>query len=148
MNESIQPDKLDTTHRVLVILWFALVSSVGIYFVISRLVPTPASDDSQVSMLSLVLAAMGLSLTILSFAIKQRFFTQAEQKQRPALVRAGLIIALALCETAALFGFVDLLVTGNRYYFVMFVIALIGMLFHFPRRNQLALASYRNIERN
>jgi hypothetical protein len=148
MNDPIQSHKVDATHRVLVILWFALVSSVGISFVLSRLVPTPESEPSQVSMPSVVLAAMGLSLTILSFVMKHRFFTLAEQKQRLALVRTGLIIALALCETAALFGFVDLLITGNRYYFVMFVIGLIGMLFHFPRRNQLVLASYRNTQRN
>jgi hypothetical protein len=39
----------------------------------------------------------------------------------------------------------DRVVTGNRYYFVLLLIAAIGMLLHFPRREHLLAASYKQI---
>ena len=102
------------------------------------------TDNADGRMITLALTAMGVFLAIISFAIKRKFATQAEETQSPALVRSGLIIALALCDSAALLGLVDYLVTGSRYYFVLFVVSLIGMLLHFPRRDQIAAAVYKS----
>lgn len=136
-------ERLDARHRTMLILWGALLLSVVLYFGLSRFMKAPESDGSQSRILTFVLTAMGVLLAISSFAIKQKFVAQAETAQSPALVQTGLIIALALCEMAALLGFIDYMTTGNRYYFVLFIIAVVGMLFHFPRREHLAAASYR-----
>lgn len=145
-----QPDDIqrqfEARYRLLLILWGALVSSVGFYLVISVLVSKPDSEDVPSRSLTFGLTAVAVALVIFSFAIKQKFFAQAEEKQLPALVQTGLIIALAFCDAAALLGLVDFFTTGNRYYFVTFVVAVVGMLLHFPRRDQLGAASYRKPE--
>jgi amino acid transporter len=140
--------QLDAKHRVMVILWVALVSALGFYYLLSLFVPGPETENDQVPMVTLVLTAVGISLLVISLVVKARFIKQAEEKQTPALVQTGLIVSLALCEAIGLLGLLDHFLTGNRYYFVMFIIAVIGMLFHFPRRSQLALASYRKIGPN
>jgi hypothetical protein len=136
--------QLDAKYRVLVILWAALSFSVVLYLILSFVIPGPDSESAQSQVVTFALTAVGAFLAIMSFAIKQRFFAQAEAKQAPGMVQTGLIIALALCEAAALLGLVDHFATGNRYYFVLFVVAIIGMLLHFPRRDQLGVASYRS----
>jgi len=143
----IEPDEarkqFEARYRILQILWGALVSSVGFYFAISIVVSRPDSEDAPSRVLTFALTAMAVFLVIISFTIKQKFFAQAEEKQEAALVQTGLIIALSFCDAGALFGLLDFFTTGNRYYFVTFVVALLGMLLHFPRRDQLAASGYR-----
>jgi len=143
----MQPEEartqLEARYRTMLILWAALLVSVGLYFALSVFVAKPDSEDPPSRTLTFALTAIGVLLVMVSFAVKQKFLTQAEQNQAPSLVQTGLIIALAFCEAAALLGLLDFFTTGNRYYFVTFVVALVGMLLHFPRRNQLAAASYR-----
>jgi drug/metabolite transporter (DMT)-like permease len=143
----MQPEEarmqLEARYRTMVILWAALLLSVGLYFALSVFVAKPDSEDTPSRTLTFVLTAVGVFLVIVSFAVKQKFLAQAEQNQAPSLVQTGLIIALAFCEGAALLGLLDFFATGNRYYFVTFIVALVGMLLHFPRRDQLAAASYR-----
>jgi uncharacterized membrane protein len=145
MKEPNQSDeaKLDARYRTMVILWAALVSSLGLYYLLSLFVPGPDTQNDQGLTVILVLAAVGISLVMISLILKGRFIKQAEEKQTPALLQTGLIISLALCETIGLLGVLVHFSTGNPYYFVMFIIAGIGMLLHLPRRSQLALASYR-----
>jgi hypothetical protein len=140
--------RLSARYRTMLILWGAITLSVFLYFGFAFLSPGPQSETNQSQVITFALTAVGVSLAIFSFAIKQKFFAQAELKQAPALVQTGLIIALALCEASALFGLVDHFVTGNRYYYVLFIVALIGMALHFPRREQLASAGYRLTDQN
>ena len=135
--------KLSGRYQTLLILWAALLLSVLLYLVLAFTVPGAQPESAQSSVVTFALTAAGVFLAIVSFAIKQKFMAQAEAKQAPGLVQTGLIIALALCEAAALLGLVDHFTTGNPYFFVLFIVAILGMLLHFPRRNQLEVASYR-----
>lgn len=56
----------------------------------------------------------------------------------------GVDARYAMCEAGALFGLVDLMVTGNRYYFVVMMTGALGILLHFPRRDHLLGATYKN----
>jgi len=147
MQPQMDETRLNAKHRVMVILWGALVCSVGFYFMLSLVLPKTAADGSEGRIITFALTATGTFLTIVSFVIKQKFLVQAEATQSPALVQTGHIIALALSEGAALLGLLDYLITGNRYYYIMFVVALIGMLLHFPNRDRLAAAAYRQQNR-
>ena len=129
-------------------LWAALLLSLGLYFAMTIFLQKPDSEDTKSRVLTFALTAAGVFLVIVSFAVKQKFVAQAEAKQAPALLQTGLIIALAFCESAALLGLVDFFITGNRYYFVTFIVAVVGMILHFPRREQLAVAMYRSQDLN
>ena len=135
--------RIDARFRVMLILWFALLSSVVVYFLVSLVIQRPNVDDGENRILTFVLTVVGTFTVIVSTALKQRFLAQSVDQQRLELVQTGYIVALALCEFAALLGLVDRMVTGNRYYYVLFVIALIGMALHWPRRDHLLAASYK-----
>lgn len=138
------PLNIDARYRMMVIIWFALLSAVGLYFVVAQLVQSPEVDSAQNKMLTVILSGMGAFLVLVSFAVKQRFLKQSVERQEIALVQTGFIVAVAMCEAGALFGLVDLMVTGNSYYFVVMLIGALGILFHFPRRDQLLGATYKN----
>ncbi len=135
--------KLDARFRVILILWFALLSSVVVYFLVSLVIQRPNVDDGENRTLTFVITVVGTVAVIVSTALRRRFLAKSVDLQRLELVQTGYIVALALCEFAALLGLVDRMVTGNRYYYVLFVIALIGMALHWPRRNHLLAASYK-----
>jgi hypothetical protein len=69
---------------------------------------------------------------------------QAVEKQSVQLVQQGQIAAVALCEVAGLFGLLARAITGSPYYYLLFAIAVIGMLLHFPRRGALMAATFKN----
>ena len=77
-----------------------------------------------------------------SVAIKKRFLNQSVEQQRPPLVQQGYVIAWAVTEVAALLGLLDFYLTGNRDYFLRFIIAACGQLLHFPRRQHVIDACY------
>ena len=79
-----------------------------------------------------------------SVAIKKRFLTQSVEQQQPQLVQQGYVIALAVTEVAALLGLLDFYLTGNRYYFLLLIIAACGQLLHFPRRQHVIDACFKN----
>ncbi|HZE68038.1 MAG TPA: hypothetical protein VE135_00760 [Pyrinomonadaceae bacterium] len=101
----MQPEEartqLEARYRTMLILWAALLLTVGFYFALSVLVAKPDSEDAPSRTLTFALTAVGVLLVIVSFAVKQKFLAQAEKNQAPSLVQTGLIIALAFREAAS-----------------------------------------------
>ena len=137
---------LDKRYQTLVVLWFALLMSVGMYFLFAAFLMPPANVDPASPpsrLLSIGLAALAAFLVVASFAVKRKFLERSVEQQDVALVHKGVVIACAMCEVSALIGMLERLVIGNREYYVLFLIAAAGMAFHFPRRSQLEAASYK-----
>jgi predicted MFS family arabinose efflux permease len=135
----------DKRYQALVVLWFALLLSVGMYFLFltfaaPRIQNGPANRSS---LLIVALTALGVFLVIGSFAVKQKLLKRSVEKQDIGLVQKALVIACAMCEVSALLGFVERLVIGNREYYWLFLFAAGGIALHFPRRSQLESASYK-----
>ena len=62
------------------------------------------------------------------------------------LVQSAYVLSFALCETSALFGLADHFTTGSGYHYVAFAIAGLGLLLHFPlRQNLVNASSYRQL---
>src|SRR5678816_2217587 len=87
--------QLDAKYRVLVILWAALSFSVVLYLILSFVIPGPDSESAQSQVVTFALTAVGAFLAIMSFAIKQRFFAQAEAKQAPGMVQTLSLIHIS-----------------------------------------------------
>ncbi len=138
-----QQAKLDERYRTLVILWFAMFSSIGLFFLLTVLIPR-SEEVVENRVLSFSLAGVGTLAVIASYFIRKRFLAQSVNEQKIALVPTGMIIAASLTEVAAMLGFMDYLLTGNRYYYLLMIVALAGSLVNFPRRDHLLAASYRN----
>ena len=134
--------KVDRRLRIIRTLWVAIFLSVGMYFVVILLTGQRV-EISPNPTLSLALVAAGSLLVVISIPIKQKYLRQSVDGQRIELVQVGYIVALALCEVPALLGLLDHFVTGNRYYYALFIIAACGHLIHFPRRQHVLDACFK-----
>lgn len=114
----------------------SIVLYYGLTFVLGPREGTASND-----MLSLVLLVAGIATVLISFPIKSRLITYAIQQQRVQLVQQAYIVALALAEVPALLGLLDFLATGHRHFYVLFLIAALGQVLHFPRREHVVNAS-------
>ncbi len=129
--------------RTLRTLWAALFMSIIFYYVLTFFVTRP-EDREPNETLFLVLLFIALTTTLISFVIKSKLLNQAVERQQVQLVQQGYIVTWALTEVAALLGLIDYFVTGNRFYYVLFIIAAIGMLLHFPRREHVLNAAFKH----
>jgi hypothetical protein len=134
--------RVDARLRVLRILWFALVMSVVLFFVLTLLMGRFQNPQPNAT-LSLALLAAGILAVVASIVIKSKSFNRAIEQQSAGVLQQGFIMALALCEVAAQFGLLDHFITKNPYSYANFVIAVCGQLYHFPRRQQVLDVSYR-----
>ncbi|MGH9882718.1 MAG: hypothetical protein ACRD6N_14880 [Pyrinomonadaceae bacterium] len=125
--------------RTMRTLWFALLVSVGLYFLLTVL--TDRSESAPNDMLTIVLSAAGTFIVIVSFFVKQKYLQRAAENQQPDQVQTAYIIAWAMCETCAMLGLLDFFLTGNRYYFLLMVISALGIAAQFPRRDHLLAAT-------
>ena len=123
-------------------IWIAMLMSIAFYYAFTFFVKRP--EDVEVnSTLFLVLVAVGLSTTFISFPIKNKLISQAIEQQHAPLVQQAYIVAWALSEIPALLGLVYYLMTANRYFYVLFLIAVFAELLHFPRREHVINASFK-----
>ncbi len=139
-------NNLDKRYQTMVVLWLALFMTIGLYFLYSLFMMEPIEVDPQTprrSLLIAVLTAVGTFLVVLSFAVKRKMLERSVEKQDVLLVQKALVVACAMCEVCALLGLMERFLVGNHDYFVLFLIAAIGMALHFPRREQLLAASYK-----
>lgn len=138
---------LDKRYQTLVVLWFALLMSIVMYFIFS-LVAAPEISQERTkglsSLLLVALTALGTFLVVISFLVKRKFLERSIDQQDTSLVQKGLVISCALCEVSALLGLLGRFVIGNREYYLLFLIAAAGTALHFPRRSQLEAASYKS----
>jgi hypothetical protein len=113
-------------HRQRLVFWFAMFISLMMYLIILSIVPTDAAGENPALSYGLLAAAVGL--VAISLLIKGRLPGSRRQGINP------LVIPMALCEAAGLFGVVVHFVTGapTAPYFIL--LGAFGMILHFPRR--------------
>ena len=128
--------------RSMRVIWIALIMSIGGYFVLT-LFAHKSEDVEPNGMLSLLLGVIAVSITLISFLIKSKLLTKAIEQGQVQQVQQAYVVAWAVTEAGALLGVLDYFMTTNRYYYVLFLIALFGQLLHFPRSEHVINASFR-----
>lgn len=144
-NQTGQDAGLEVRLRTMRIIWvvFLLNICVGALFGFFVLRSKDATEEvADNPALLAAFAAIALLSVAVSFLIKGRFYAQAAVRGEPARAHQGFVIATALCEVSAVLGLVGLIVTQNRYAYLLFALGALGQLLHFPRRDELA-AAYR-----
>jgi hypothetical protein len=136
------PENIDLRMRTLRTLWFALVMSVGMYYVFT-LFNGPGENARPNNTLSLAIVAIGITTVFVSVFIKSKLLSRAIDQQQVGMVPQAYIVGLAICEVPALLGMIDHFVTGNPYYYVPLIIAVVGQLLHFPRREHVEQAAFK-----
>lgn len=140
-------NNLDKRYQTLIVLWFAQLMSIGMFFIFTVFAAPESGNEPgnpPSALLIVALTALGTFLVIVSFAVKGKFLERSVENQDVSLVQKGLVIACAMCELSALLGLLERFVIGNREYYLLFLLAAAGTAFHFPRRSQLEAASYKN----
>ncbi len=141
--------------RLMRILWAVFLMTVGLYVVFAYFTVPDSADaparssgspgigatDGGFSTILLLFFALALSMVVASFLVKQVYAKKAVREQSTAHLQTGLIIALALCEMAGLFGLIGLFLDGNPFAYLLFVVSVAGIVLHFPRREDIVAAS-------
>lgn len=137
----------DAQLRIMRILWAAFLTTIGIFVLVAHLSrpdeETVATLREGNTMVLWALAALALSSVVVSFILKANFYKRAAERQQPMLLQTGFIIALALCESAVLWGLVGVFLTRNDYAYLLFALGGLGEALHFPRREQVLSAFYK-----
>lgn len=136
---------LDTRYRTMLILWFALLMSVVMFFVMTIVAaPEPLDQVSAVprSVVLFALTGVGTFLVALSFLVKRKMLQHSVEKQEPMMVQQALVVACAMCEVSALFGVFERFAIASGDHYVLFLVSAIGIALHFPKRDQLLAASW------
>ena len=143
-NQNDPQTSIELRIRTMRTLWFCLLSSVGFYYAFTliaerseRLEPNPS--------LSLGLIGVAVLMVLASFVIKSKLLSKAVEQQNPGMVQQGYIMTWAITEVAALLGLMDFYLTNDRYYYVLLIIAALGLLLHFPRREHVINAAFRGV---
>jgi hypothetical protein len=93
--------------------------------------------------MSLALLGIGFMTVTISLVLKRQMLKKAIETQQVSALLNAYIIGFALSESAAIFGLIDHFVTGSGYYRFAFIMAAIGMLLHFPKKDHLRAVSFK-----
>lgn len=119
------------SRRQQMLIWLLMFLSIGMYYVVVRLVqPTGAQENP---MLVRILLVMAVGLVGASFVVRSRLGAATETAAHTARIQQmRLIVALAFCEAAALCGVLVWFTTGWQYYYVFLLLGVVGQLLHYP----------------
>ena len=124
-------------------IWIAMLLSIGAYYVFMLLRGRPA-DLPPNQTISLALIGGAALAALVSFLIKNKLLAQAIEQQQIAMVQQAYVVAWAITEVGALLGMLDYFITGNPYYYAALIIAACAQLLHFPRREHVINAAFKN----
>lgn len=139
----IASSKVELQHRTMLILWLAFLMTIVMYMFLTFVIPQQQTASNR--LLTVIFSAISMVAVGLSFVVKKKFFARAVEQQQTGLVTTGFIVAMALCEVAALLGLVDFMVAGDRYFYLLMAVSFIGLALHFPKRQDLEAANYKKI---
>jgi|ERR1051326_213042 hypothetical protein len=132
--------KVAARYRVFLILWVAILASLGFLLALALFLPGSGLPNRT---LSYAFFAISIGLILISLLIRQRQLRLAIEKQRIDLLQGAYVVSFALCEAASLFGLLDHFVTGSGNYRFIFGLAFLGMLLHFPKKDHVRAVSYQ-----
>ena len=141
MNQNDPQTSIDLRIRTMRTLWVGLLGSIGAYYVFTWFGEPGEKPNPN---LSLTLVCVGMVIVLVTFLIKSKLLSKATEQQNIGMVQQAYVVTWAINEVSALLGLFDYFLTGNRYYYVLLIIAALGLLLHFPRREHVVNAAFRS----
>jgi hypothetical protein len=135
------PMNIEQRMRTVRTLWFALLASIGMYYVFTIVAGRPENLVPN-NTLSLALLIGGAATTLMSFVVKNKLISRAIEQRQVLHVQHGYLVAWVMSEAAALLGLLDFFATNDPYFYVLFIIAALADVLHFPRREHFENASF------
>jgi RsiW-degrading membrane proteinase PrsW (M82 family) len=144
-NENGATNKIELRLRTMRTLWFALLMSIVMWYVFTLFWSRPSGAGPNNTLFLLFVGGAFLTLVI-AFLIKNALVNKAIDQQQTLLVQQAYVVAWAVNEVGGLLAIVDFVLTGDRYYYVMLIIAGCGQLLLAPKRQDLVNASFKRTE--
>ena len=141
-NQNSAPDDVELRLRTMRTLWLALLMTLVMYYVFTLFAGRPPNNAPNTT-LFLVLVGAAVLTTLISFPIRNALVNKAIAQHQPTLVQQAYIVGWAVIEVGGLLGMLDFFLTGDRYYYVMFIIAGFGHLLQAPKREHVVNASFK-----
>jgi len=141
-NESNPLTNVEARVFTMRIIWMGLLMSVVIYYAITFFVERP-KDLAPNPTMSIALIGVAMLAILSSFLIKNKLLSKAEEQHQLGMVQQAYVVTWAITEVAALLGLLDFFTTSDRYHHALFLIAAVGLLFHFPRREPVVNATFK-----
>jgi hypothetical protein len=137
-------------YETLVVLWLALLVSQILFFALVWFIkPDLMAFDASRSFLgtmplvTVVFAAIAVVFLVLSFVLSRQHMRRAVRDQDAGCVQTGLVLGCALSEVPSLLGLVLAFAFNHPYFYFWIFLGTIGILLHFPRKNNLDAATYK-----
>lgn len=131
--------RVDAHYGKLRIIWLAILASLVVIFVVTRLFEPLEGGGS--ALVFWLFVGLGVGNLIISFYMKHRALRFAIARQNLDMVRGAYIIAFAICEMVGLVGAVSHFSLGHKYYYFLFVLGGFGVVLHKPQRDDLVAAA-------
>ncbi len=139
-------------YETLVMLWGALLSSqliflLLVYTIKPELLSLEFSQPllGKHAIVTVLFAAAAVAVFVLSFVLRNQHMRRAVADQDAGCVQTGLVLGCTLSELSSILGVVLAFVFDYQYFFAWIALGLIGVLFHFPRRNALLEAGGKDL---
>ncbi len=140
----------EQSYKTLLIIWVALLISqlmfvVLIWFTKPELFKFDFSQPilGDNAMIVGVFAMLSVSDIVIGLVLRKKTLERSVAEQSIPLVQTAMIIGCALSEAISLFGVMLAFAFNYQYFFLFSILGVIGILLHFPRREELHAASYR-----
>ena len=138
-------------YKTLVAIWFALLVSQLIFFVLVWFVnPGLISADTSAPFLGdkplIVLAFFGSALIFfgLSLILSHQYIHRAVRDHDADCVQTSLTLGCALSEIPSILGLILALFFAYPYFYLWIALGAFGVLLHFPRKGNLDAALSQN----
>lgn len=139
MNDS---SETDYQHKVLRLIWIAMISSIAFYLAVTLLVSFTREDDQNT--LAVILTTSGMALFVISFVLKRTMLNRAFLARDRQQVQRAYILSWAFSEGVAILGLLMAFLSGSNLHYLLFLAAASALLAHYPRRDDLLAASSQN----
>jgi hypothetical protein len=130
MNRTADPASI---YRARMLIWGSMLFAVGMYYVVTQMMPTPPANQDLPDNLLLGVSA---TVVLVSLFIRNRLSRRVRETGDRMLLRQSTVVGCALCEGAALLGVVVHFVSGSPNVWRYFLIGAVGLLLHLPRRDE------------
>jgi hypothetical protein len=87
---------------------------------------------------------MAIMNLFIGLFLRMQAVQRAIEEQKPSILQTGLILGLAFCESLSILGLVLAFAFNYQYFFLWFILAIIGMLLHYPKRQNYHEASFKS----
>ena len=136
-------------YETLVIIWGALLASQALFLLLIYILKPElfVFDLSQPFLgkhpiVIVLFAIAAIVVFVLSFILRNQHIRRSVIDQDASCLQTGLVLGCALSEISSVLGIVLALVFDYPYFFLWIALGIVGVLCHFPRRNNLLAAGY------